>query len=455
MELPLANPHLKAWRRARAHRRAESGFSLGWLFPLAAVAAAGWMARTVLLGFLAVDDALAAGVTGLAMRLGLVCCGAMAIFSYGALVRGEDRPVLDPHPVDPGKLLPYLLLRAGAERWAWPLGVSALAWPLVFYGQPVAFALIVAVCFGGWLVGLTLGFPTYLAAIWAAESPSLALVFELIRGTNPRLQAALIYAPGAVLALGGVAVYAAASGAGLVMVGQPLGVVLLVAPLILSALAWLPTPALARAYYFRTTTLLAEVDGMYAGMEDPEEARRVYLDWAVKFTPASVRSETLKELRHGWRGLRSWVTGAWGAGLVGAVAGWSADPVAPARAALVAGAGMVLVGAVAVRLSSTDPMWLDRSLPVPSNRRLMARGFAVFGWLQGAIVPVAAVVGVRQGGAVLGVIVMLEGMALLIAIVGAASSRMRAKGMLPYVALGALAWAGLAGVTGISGGLLS
>jgi len=421
------------------------------------------MARTVLLGFLAVegsmdssvDSALAVGVTGLALRLGLVCCAAMAIFSYGALVRGEDRPVLDPHPVDPGKLLPYLLLRAGSERWSWPLAVSLLAWPLVYYGQPVAFAMIVAVCFGGWLVGLTLGFPTYLAAIWAAESPSLAMVFELIRGTNPRLQAALIYAPGAVLAVGGLGVYAAASGAGLVVAGQPAGAALLAVPLVLSALAWLPTPALARAYHFRTTTLLAEVDGMYAGMEDPEEAQRVYLDWAVKFAPADTRSELLKELRHGWRGLRSWVTGAWGAGLVGAVAGWSSDPAAPERAALVAGAGMVLVGAVAVRLSATDPLWLDRSLPVPSGRRLLARGIAVFGWLQGAIVPVAAVVGVRQGGAVFGVVLLLEGAALLVAALGAASSRLRARGMVPYVAMAALLWAGLAGVTGISGGLLS
>ncbi len=241
----MSNPHLRAWRRRRAHRRAVEGPALGGLVPAAAVLAAGWMARTALLGFLATPGAVAEGCVGLALRLGLLCCGAMSIASYGALVRGTDRAVLDPHPVDPGRLLPALLLQTAAARWAWPLAAAALAWPLLIYGQAPAWGLILAVCTGGWFTGLMLGFPVYLAAIWAAESPGLALVFELLRGDNPRLQAALIYAPGAVLGLGGLAVYAAAAGAGMLLSGRTAGAPLLAAPLVLGAVAWLPTPAAA------------------------------------------------------------------------------------------------------------------------------------------------------------------------------------------------------------------
>ncbi len=445
------NPHLKAWRRSRAHRRRVEGPRLGALLPLIAALAAGWMARTALLGFLVDPRLVPEGVAGLAARLGLICCGAMSLYSYSALVRGEDRPVLDPHPVDPGQLLPYLAIKVAAERWSLPIGVALLALPLVWFGQPLAWLLILAVCYGGWFVGLLVGFPIYLGAIWAAESPSLALFFELLRGDNPRLQAALIYAPGAVLMLGGVGVWQGAAGAGQVLAGEPLAGLKLLLPFVLGIVAWLPAASLGRAYHFRATTLLAEIDAMYAGTEDPEEARRVYLDWAVKFLPAGLRSEVTKELRHGWRGLRSWITGAWGAGVVAALAGWSADPAAPSRAGLVAGAGLVLVGAVAVRLAATDPLWLEQALPVPPGRRLAARALAVFGWLQGAILLPTVAVAIRQGGpAAGGLLASLEVEALVIALIGAGMSRLRARGMFPYVALAALVWAGAAGLGAVA-----
>ena len=83
------------------------------------------------------------------------------------------------------------------------MGVAALCWPLWSAG-PEIYLTAVGLAAGGWGAGLLMGFPVHLGAVWAAESPGLAGLFNLIRGQNPQLQAALLYAPGAALALGAV-----------------------------------------------------------------------------------------------------------------------------------------------------------------------------------------------------------------------------------------------------------
>jgi len=63
-----------------------------------------------------------------------------------------------------------------------------------------------------------------------ATKPALAGVFDAIRGPNPRLQAALLYAPGVALALSGSATILAAWGAGRAVVGEPAAAALLLVP---------------------------------------------------------------------------------------------------------------------------------------------------------------------------------------------------------------------------------
>ena len=386
------------------------------------------------------------GMAGLSLRLGWLLCGAMSLHTYSALVRSPERPILDPHPARPSALLSYLLLRTAREQAGLPLAAAVVTWPVLAAGHSEAWLLGVAVVAGGWLVGLLVGFPIHLASVWAAESPALAGVLEALRGDNPRLQAALIYAPGFVLALGGTAVYFSAEGMRLVLEGNSALAWLLGVPVVLGALAWLAVPALAHRYHFRTTLLLGEIDAMYAGLEDPEDAQWVYLQWTLRGIPGGLHPTLLRELRHGWRGVRGWITGAWGAGLLAGLVAWTDSPLGLARALGVGGAALVIFGGVALRLAVRDPLWLDTWLEVPARTRVLSRWIAVSGWLQGVVLPPVAALAIRQGlGPGLTLLGLLEGLALSLALGATLSSSWRARGWLAYLPAALLAWAGVVG----------
>jgi len=441
------NPYSIAWSRRRFHRNRVEGWPRRLLgaVPLVALAAAGPLVEPVFMGFLERPGLLALGVEALGLRVGLVLCGAMVLASYTALVRGPERAILDPHPADEGALLRYLGLRTAFERIGWVLAAAVVLAPVALAGEWLAWALLVWIAASGWLLGLAIGFPVHLGSVWAAESPGLSGVLNLIRGNNPTLQAALIYGPGVAFAAGGFGVWAACRGAGLVLGGDLLGIAWLIAPIGLAVFASIPVAGLARAYHVKTTLLLAEIDAAYAGVEDPEEERRVYLEWAVRFAPTGLRVELLKELRHGWRALRSWVLGAaWGAGLLGALSGWSSEAVAGDRTRLVAGAGLVLVGIVGVRLAMTDPLWLDQAIPHQTGRRLAARWAALFGWMQPVVLLPAVTLVVRQGTVGVELALWLEALAGAIALAASLASPLRARGLPTYLFAALLLWAGVA-----------
>lgn len=430
----------------RAHERDAGawGGAAARALPLLAVAAAGPLVKPIFLPFLHDSRYLAEGVAGVGLRLGMVLCGAMSVFTYAALVRGEDRPILDPHPADPPALLRYLLLRTAIERAGLPIGAALILAPMALSGEVAGWLCASAVALGGWTVGLLGGFPVHLGSVWAAESPALSSVLELIRGHNPRMQAALIYAPGLALAVGGGAIYAASLGAQAAMSGQPWAALALLIPLAVGLGLWGLVGRLSR-YHYRATVILAEVDGAYAAQEDPEEARRVYLEWATRYTPPSLRALLLRELRHGWRGLRTYISGAWGLGLLAALPVWAEQGAGGPRAVLLAGATMLVVGAVAPRLAADDPAWLESALPIAPRRVVLARLLAVFGWLQGAILPVVLALAIRAGWSdALPAWGTLEGFALGCAALGAGLSPLRGRGLPLYLLLGLLAWAGLA-----------
>ncbi len=432
----------------RRHRRGVDGplVTLASWLPVLAVAGCSFLVKPVFFSWLEEPELLGVGVEGLSLRLALLGCGAMSLHSYTALVRGPDRDVLAPHPVDPALLLPYLLRRTALERLPLACALVTALTPIAAEGHVEAFALGGLVGLGGWLAGLCVGFPIHLASVWAAESPALAGLLEALRGDNPRLQAALIYAPGVVLAVGGVAIVLAASGARAVIEGDPLGLVRVGAPILWSAVAWVPAGGLARTYHHRTTTLLAEIDARYASVDVEDDERAVYLEWLVRFAPKSLQRELLKELRHGWRGLRTWVTGAWGAGVATALVGWSGRDDAPAQAVAVGGAALLLIGAVGLRLAATDPGWLGQALPVPSAQRGAARALAVLGWMQGVILPTLAAVGLRHGSDdALMVFGALEGVAVVLTSLSAVCSRAPARGWAPYLVGGLLGWATIVG----------
>ncbi len=426
-----SNPHLIAWRRRLWNRARHSGLArgmLGALAPVLALAAAGPLIEPVFMAFLA-EGRIAEGSAALGLRVGGALCGAMVLATYTSLVRGPERAILDPHPANPTQLLNYLMLRTAAETLPWLLGGIALLTPMLLEGEVEAWADTVALVAGGWWLGLLGGFPVHLASVWAAESPALAGLLELIRGHNPRLQAALIYGPGVAFAYGMGGLYLASW-------GGPW----LLAPLVMGVVAWLPTPALARGFHVRTTLVLHEVDAAYGFEEEAEEARVVYLEWMTRWLPSGWRTAALKELRHGWRGLRSWLTGAWGLGFLALLAAWSDDPSAVGRTTLVAGAGLALLAISGLRLAATDPPWLRLSMAVPGL--LPARAAVVFGWLQPALLPAFFALLVRQGAVAFRMLAVLEAEALVLALVSSLCSRWSMRGLAPYLVSAVIVWVG-------------
>jgi hypothetical protein len=438
----LSNPYLESWRNRRVNRRIKERTMPVFvkLLPVLAVGAAAPFVSPV---FLAVSEQgySPSTVSGLSMRLGWLVCAAMSLHTYTALLRDKERKVLDPHPAQPGKLVHYLLLRTAYENVALLLSGVVFMWPIATQSFET-WLICSTVVFGGWITGLCLGFPVHLGSVWAAESPRLSKLLELLRGSNPRMHAALIYAPGVVLALGGVSVWAASSAAQTILGGAGIHPIGLIVPFLVSVMSLPSLATLAQKAHFRATLVLAEIDGWYAQIEQPDEERLVYLEWLAVRLPSGVRQVSLRELRHGWRSLRSWINGGWLIGFVCAAAGWSASPDAWVMAGTLAGAGLVIVGGVSIRLAVNNPQWLERSLPINLRRQSIIRCVVVWLWLQGVVLLPVLAVWIRQDlGTALNLGIWVEVVAAGVAVVGVFASRMLSRGWGLYVPVSLAIWA--------------
>lgn len=438
----LSNPYLESWSNRRGNRRKEGllGPMLSFAMPILAVAVAAPFVSPVFLGA-SEQGYNATVVSGLSMRLGWLACAAMSLHTYTALLRDKERKVLDPHPAQPTNLLTYLLIRTAYENLSLLLAGLVFMWPIATESME-SWLICSIVVTGGWTAGLFLGFPIHLGSVWAAESPRLSGLMEMLRGSNPRMHAALIYAPGLVLAVGGVSVWAASSAALSLIGGPGLHPAFILVPFAVSGLAVSIMPALAKKSHFRATLVLAEIDGWYAQLEQPDEERLVYMEWLAVRLPYSLKEISLRELRHGWRSLRSWINGGWLIGFVCAAAGWSDSPDAWIVAGTLAGGGMVVVGGIAIKLASNNPSWLESSLPLNLRVQSLVRFVVVWLWLQGVILLPVLAVWVRQDlVAAIHLAVWTELFALAIALVGVYSSRLLSRGWGLYVPVSLAIWA--------------
>jgi hypothetical protein len=445
----MSNPYARADARIRRARSREAGVAtlLGAVVPLVAAGGALPLLSDSLYAFTRAPSfaAYVDGATGVLVRVGIALAGALSMVTYADAVRGADRGVIDVHPLQAG---PWLRARVRATlraRLGW-LAVAAvllipLAWPGTGRGwRWDAYALALCATTGAWLAGVGIGFGVNLAAPAFAERPALAGVFDAIRGPNPRIQAALLYAPGVALALSGSAAVAGAYGASAVLAGAGFGWMLLCVPVALAAFGFLLASRHA-AERARLPALLGEIDAAHAAAESPDEARAVYLEWAVRFVPAWLRRELHKDLRQLWRAERPWVTGSWLLALVSGLAGWTSSPDAHARSLVVAAGSVVVLGAVGVRLAVGNPAWLDAWMPAPARR--WSRAAAVLLLVQPVVLAAACALMVRHGlTEALSVWVRLESVAAVCAAVaGVAGESLRARGFVVYVPAGLLAWA--------------
>jgi len=434
----------------RRNRASQQGLIRGLspLLPLLAVLLAAPLLRDVFLSFLNSSDPVGPGIAAFSLRLGWFCCAAMSLITYSALVRGKERAILDPHPGNPVLLLRYLIVRCGVERLGLLVCAIAMLWPVAWAGHPQAFFAGACVVSVGWVMGLLVGFPVHLGAVWAAESASLAGLMNALRGGNPRLQAALIYAPGLVLALGGVGVWSVSMWAEgwLISSGETLWV-WWVFPGALAFAALAVTGPLAKGFHYRATALLSEIDSYYARFEDPEEAKVVYLQWTIRPFPEAWKPYLMQELRHGWRSLRVWITGAWGLGGLVALTVSSDETQAFASCLALSGAALLLVGGIGVRLSTSDPAWLDSTLPFDRGLRFRARFVVIFLWLQGVLFLPVMAMGMRHGhSTALLLFGLLEATALVLAFLGTGAGRWRSGGWAAYIPTGLVLWAVSLGV---------
>jgi hypothetical protein len=438
-----ANPYRRIHRLQRRHRWRSHPWEATWpwLAPILLGALAAPLARPILFWFEGRGpDSFAPGLAGLGLRLGLALCGAGILLVHEQVLRGPERRILDPHPVEPGALVNAMGLRLLRTSSGLLLGTLALLLPLALEAQLQALALTATVLIGGWLCGISLGFLAQLGAVLAAREPRLKGLLDLIRGSSPPMQAALIWAPGLAIAAGGGAIIAATQGLRAGIEGGGFAHAALLAPLALAGIGWALVPALARRTWYQATAVIAEVDAAWAQVEDPEAARRVYLEWSIRWAPTGLQPHLLRALRLGWRARRSWVTGAWGLGSLAAVAGWTSADDAPARALLVSGSAVAVLASLAIRMETGDPAWLGRALGLRRSPLVLSRGLVVFAYLQGAILLPVVAVWLRRGVDALPLLGLLELLAIGCTAAAAALSVAGTRAWFAYPPLALAFW---------------
>jgi len=387
------------------------------------VAGLGWV-QTTFQGFLSAEHP---NPSPFLLRWALFISVAGAMYGHHLVVRHEDRPALVVLPIEPPSAVRFVLGDAVGLLpvvLAMSVSVAALV-PTV--GESAAFGLIVLVV-SAW-ASTQAGAAGGLLAARVANSKRWAPLLDLVRGANPREQASFIYAPA--LVVGTVGALAGLAGA---QAGELIGWVALTALLAVGIGARSLAGWLSRPDWYEITHVMASIEARYASLEPGEQRQEVFLQWGVRFLPGAWQRDALLTLRHGWRGLRPWVLGIQGIGVLAFAMAWTRDPTALSRVQGVVLFGAVAVGALLVRLQALTPPLLDRWLARSRFAQLMGRTAAGIGWGAGVVLPPAIALGMRQD---VGLELLLRGGVVLAlsSFLGAALGRV---GMVVYLAVSAL-----------------
>ena len=395
------NPYWWAYTLRRAHRREHDGTLrtvLTGLIPLAVAAVLVPVVRPVFLGFLDEgSQALAPGLQGIVLRLGLLIVAVTALDVYAALIRSDERAILDLHPVDPEQVSRYLMGRTERERRWIPAAVAILLLPVAIEASVVGYTFSVIALAAVATMSFRASALMHLGAVGLAESEWAAPFLDLLRGSNPRAQAAFIYAPGAVLAATAGAVWLASLGVQFSLSNAPLGMVLVILPVLIGGLASHYVGRVSQRSWFRASPILADIDARYSALEQEDDGLRVYLEFTLRWLPERLALYVEKDLRHGWRLRRTGVTLAWAVGVLSALAGWSGSESAPVTSMVVGVLGVFALALNGVLMESYQPAFLREWLSVDKSAAMAARGIAVFGWLQAAVWLPLPVIWLRHG----------------------------------------------------------
>jgi hypothetical protein len=236
-----------------------------------------------------------------------------------------------------------------------------------------------------------------------------------------------------------ISVVFSAAGLSHALSGAPGGWSFLLIPPALGGLGWWAAGPLAERYYVRATALLTEVDGLVSGVSSAEEDRIVYLEWVARGRP-----ELLRQLRQGWRSYRTWALGAWGLGLLGALAAWSGATDSAGQVLTVTGGAVLLYSLIPPLLAAGDPGWLDDALGVSERQVDRARLLVGLLYAQGAVVPPLAAGLIRHGAAVLPSLLAVEVVGATVLLISTRLARRKGRAATWWVGpLALVAWAAL------------
>ena len=438
-----ADPYIRAWRTERRRRLVSEGWVgivRGALLPaLAAVVLVPLVRRTFLAFLDGPRDLYGSGLTEVVFRADLVLLSLVVLDLYERIVRGRDRQVLEIWPVEPSGVVRAAVLASAVDRAPLLLGFAVVLSPLLSEAGPVVFAATVGSLVATFALASTAGSVGHLLAVHVARTERLGKLLDLVRGNTPRAQAAFIYAPGTVLFAVGGLLRISAMGVGWSVDRPAAGAVAVGLPVVAALAAWPAVAPLARSAWFHASSVLTEIDARYATHEDPEEARRVYLEWLFRGLPAGLRVYAVDDLRHGWRARRTLVAVGGLLGLVALAAAWTADPSGPWRAAVVSVFAGFAVAANGVLMDVDEPELLRVWLPRHALRSALARSMVLCAWGLPATLMGAAASAARHGVGG-GSLVLAAGASAVVAgsWLAVACGRLRERGMAVYAPLGSV-----------------
>jgi hypothetical protein len=447
------NPILSAVQRRALNRWRVEGWRVLLAEVVGPIVATVWLTpllKPVFMSWLALPrDRWADGASAVALRAGLLVLAILSVDVYSALIRTDERRVLGLLPIDPHHATVAGLAQVAGRRWWLVPAAACLLSPIAIAGAWRLWLGAVAVVMGAWAMGLWLSAWVHLRAVDVAENKGSAGYLDMVRGSNPREQAAFVYAPGVVLLVGGIVISWSTNGIVAVDSGSLVDMVWLGLPIVVAGFA---RSGLTKASvaWFRGGVVLADIDARFYALEDANEARRVYLDWVVRWLPSRLGVYVLHDLRAGWRTRRSWISMSWLFAVAAFGAGWTAGLLGPIRAADVALCAAWTVAAVGVFIDADEPEFLRVWLPRETALRGLARLLVLMAWVQPAAWLGAASVLIRRGtadaGFVLAMGLVSAGAASLLAVLcgrlGRAGLAVYAPGAV-VLAAASLAWVGV------------
>ena len=375
IDMPTGNPY----RKAHQITRRRQGPSWSAILTLVGALLAAPLAKPTLLYF-ADFGVNPAGVEQLALRLGAVLIAIMALQTYTDIVRSPERSIISLHPVLPRPFLMAVALRTLRQSVIWPIAFAAIISPLLWidvrsWGWLVLFLL------SSWIGGLGVGYAVNLGSIWVARNERAHTLLDAIRGSNPREQAAFIYAPGFALAVLGLGLALASGGVRAILEGRTEFGVLVGLPFVFGLIGFWLARHLVQQELVRGVMILAEVDARWKQVSDDEQMElAVYLEWVAKD-----RAELLRALRQGWRNHRLFPNLGWVCGVLSALSILSDQFQA---AWVLSSIGLVGMGLLPFRLASGDPTWLDRALGVSEGKIQAARTTVTMLYSFGIVLPI-------------------------------------------------------------------